>query len=100
MASGSGVPTVRSRTPRAGPHSPCGCRTYPCSPHWRPGSGAMAALVFDIGGTKTRAGVFEAGALVRTACAPTPNHLQYPTAPFDSLREALLSLLGKLANEP
>lgn len=58
-------------------------------------------LVFDIGGTNTRAGLFDRarGALLRTTCAPTPNHLDLPAASFNELRERLVSLMVKLAAE-
>jgi C7-cyclitol 7-kinase len=61
----------------------------------------MASLVFDIGGTKTRAGLFDPkrATLERTSCAPTPNHLDEPRATFEELHEALLSLMQRLGDE-
>ena len=61
----------------------------------------MAILVFDIGGTRTRAGVFDAhrSAIVRSVSASTPNHLDRPEWSFERLRDALLSLLRSLGNE-
>lgn len=61
----------------------------------------MHTLVFDIGGTKTRAGVFDSrsSALVRSATAATPNHLDHPGASFEELRERLLAVMRGLASE-
>jgi glucokinase len=61
----------------------------------------MAILVFDIGGTRTRAGLFDRrhGAIVRAVSASTPNHLDHPEWSFHRLRDALLSLLRSLGNE-
>jgi predicted NBD/HSP70 family sugar kinase len=61
----------------------------------------MTNLVFDVGGTKTRAGLFDPArsTLIRSVCAATPNHLDHPDLPFEGLREQLVSLLRRLGNE-
>ncbi|HEX4381440.1 MAG TPA: ROK family protein [Myxococcales bacterium] len=61
----------------------------------------MPTLVFDIGGTKTRAGLFDCGqsALTQSVCTPTPNHLDYPAATFQELRERLVISMHRLAGE-
>ena len=61
----------------------------------------MVRLVFDIGGTKTRAGLFDvrSSTLTQTLSAPTPNHLDQPRATFEELRVALLSLMNRLGDE-
>jgi predicted NBD/HSP70 family sugar kinase len=61
----------------------------------------MPGLVFDIGGTKTRAGLFDPArsTLIRSVCAATPNHLQHPESSFEQLREQLLSLMQRLGDE-
>lgn len=60
----------------------------------------MATLVFDVGGTTTRAGLFDPARsrLVRWASAPTPNHLDFPEAPFERLRDQLLALMQRLGD--
>lgn len=61
----------------------------------------MQTLVFDVGGTKTRAGLFDPAqsVLLRSACAATPNHLEYPDASFDDLRGRLLALMHRMGND-
>jgi predicted NBD/HSP70 family sugar kinase len=61
----------------------------------------VPTLVFDIGGTKTRAGLFDSGqsSLIRSVCAPTPNHLDFPSASFEELRERVVSSMHRLAGE-
>jgi glucokinase len=61
----------------------------------------MPGLVFDIGGTTTRAGVFDPtrSTVLRSVHAATPNHLQFPELPFESLRDRLLSLMEQLTND-
>ena len=61
----------------------------------------MATLVFDIGGTTTRVGLYDSrhSKIVRSAAAATPNHLDLPEAPFERLRDGLLSLMGTLGDE-
>ncbi len=61
----------------------------------------MAVLVFDVGGTRTRAGLFDRGhsALIRSVSAATPNHLEFPQSSFEQLRDELLSLMARLAGE-
>lgn len=61
----------------------------------------MASIVFDIGGTRTRAGVVEAGhsTLARTTTAATPNHLDFPEASFEQLRDRLLALMHRLGTQ-
>lgn len=61
----------------------------------------MAVLVFDIGGTRTRAGLFDShqSALLRSVSAATPNHLDDPESSFEQLREQLLSLMRRLGDE-
>lgn len=58
-------------------------------------------LVFDIGGSKTRAASFDARthALLAPAVTPTPNHLDFPAASFDDLRCRLISAMERLARE-
>src|SRR5207237_1625682 len=58
-------------------------------------------LVFDIGGTRTRAGLFNArtSTLVRSVAAPTPNHLEFPESSFEQLAEQLLALMDWLGAE-
>ena len=61
----------------------------------------MAILVFDIGGTRTRAGLFDArhSTLLRSVTAATPNHLDLPQSSFEQLRQELLSLMCRLGAE-
>jgi predicted NBD/HSP70 family sugar kinase len=61
----------------------------------------VPTLVFDIGGTKTRAGLFDRNRSILTnpVCAPTPNHLDFPEASFDDLREKLVGSMHRLAGE-
>src|SRR2546430_369137 len=61
----------------------------------------MATLVFDIGGTRTRAGLFNArtSTLVRSVTAATPNHLDFPESSFEQLSEQLLALMHRLGTE-
>ena len=61
----------------------------------------MATLVFDVGGTTTRAGLFDFrhSSLIRSVSAGTPNHLGLPEASFERLREELLSLMRRLGDE-
>jgi C7-cyclitol 7-kinase len=61
----------------------------------------MVTLVFDIGGTRTRAALFDAGrsTLTRSVSAATPNHLEWPDWSFERLRDGLLSLMREMANE-
>ena len=61
----------------------------------------MAALVFDVGGTTTRAGLFDCGqnALIRSVSRATPNHLDFPGSTFPQLRDALLDLMERLSDE-
>lgn len=61
----------------------------------------MVRLVFDIGGSKTRAALFEGGtrALLAPAVTPTPNHLDLPDASFDDLRSRLISAMQRLGRE-
>src|SRR5438067_12728823 len=61
----------------------------------------MATLVFDIGGTRTRVGLYDSrhSQIVRSASAATPNHLDLPDLPFEGLRDGLLSLMGRLGDE-
>jgi len=61
----------------------------------------MATLVFDIGGTKTRAGLFDCSqsSLIRSVCGATPNHLDFPGSSFEELCERLVSLMHRLAGE-
>lgn len=60
----------------------------------------MASIVFDIGGTRTRAGVVNARhTLARTTTAATPNHLDFPDASFGQLRDQLLALMHRLGAE-
>src|SRR6267143_431851 len=61
----------------------------------------MATLVFDIGGTMTRAGLFNArtSTLVRSVAAATPNHLDFPESSFEQLSEQLLALMHRLGTE-
>ena len=61
----------------------------------------MAILVFDIGGTRTRAGLFDArhSTLLRSVTAATPNHLDLPQSSFEQLRQELLSLMYRLGAE-
>src|SRR5437868_9520459 len=61
----------------------------------------MATLVFDIGGTTTRVGLYDSchAKIVRSAAAATPNHLDLPGLPFERLRDGLLSLMGRLGDE-
>src|SRR5437762_9651069 len=61
----------------------------------------MATLVFDIGGTRTRVGLYDSrhSKIVRSTAAATPNHLDLPEAPFERLRDGLLSLMGRLGDE-
>src|SRR5919199_629413 len=63
--------------------------------------GGMATLVFDIGGTRTRAGLFDRHqtTILRSVSASTPNHLDHPESPFERLRDELLSLMRRLGNE-
>jgi glucokinase len=60
----------------------------------------MATLVFDIGGTTTRAGLFDRrhSTIVRSVSASTPNHLDWPEWSFAQLRDGLLSLMCSLAD--
>jgi C7-cyclitol 7-kinase len=61
----------------------------------------MATLVFDIGGTRTRAGLYDSrhSRLIRSVAAATPNHLDFPNLSFGELRDELLSLMGKLGDD-
>ena len=61
----------------------------------------MEVLVFDIGGTKIRAGIFDttSAALIRSAVAATPNHLHFREESFGELSARLLSEMHRLANE-
>lgn len=61
----------------------------------------MSSLVFDIGGTTTRAAIFDPqnATLGRTVTAPTPNHLREPDASFEQLRDQLLSVMARLGAE-
>src|SRR5204863_7327051 len=61
----------------------------------------MATLVFDIGGTRTRVGLYDSrhSKIVRSTAAATPKHLDLPEAPFERLRDGLLSLMGRLGDE-
>ena len=61
----------------------------------------MVRLVFDIGGSKTRAALFDGRtrALLAPAVMPTPNHLDFPKASFDDLRCRLLSAMQHLGRE-
>lgn len=61
----------------------------------------MATLVFDIGGTKTRAGLFDPARarLLRSLAQPTPNHLDLPDHAFPELRGRLLDLLQRLGTQ-
>jgi len=61
----------------------------------------MATLVFDIGGTRTRAGLFNTrtSTLVRSVAAATPNHLDFPESSFEQLSEQLLALMHRLGTE-
>ena len=61
----------------------------------------MAHLVFDVGGSKTRAAVFDrrTTTLVGVAVTPTPNHLDFPDSSFDDLRQRLLSAMRVLGRE-
>jgi predicted NBD/HSP70 family sugar kinase len=58
-------------------------------------------LVFDIGGSKTRAALFDrrTRALLAPAVAATPNHLDLPDASFDELRRRLVSAMQRLGRE-
>jgi glucokinase len=59
------------------------------------------SLVFDVGGTKTRVGLFDGArsAVIRSVTAPTPNHLDFPSRSFEELRTALLELMQRLGSE-
>jgi glucokinase len=61
----------------------------------------VAHLVFDVGGSKTRAALFDPGerAVLTSAAAPTPNHLDLPHASFEELRVRLLSSMQRLGSE-
>ncbi len=61
----------------------------------------MATLVFDIGGTTTRAGLFDVATstLLRTRSAPTPNHLDFPRLPFHELSQMLFDRMDRLGSE-
>ncbi len=61
----------------------------------------MPSLVFDVGGTKTRAGLFDSStsSLVRAALTETPNHLNFPDASFDELLDRLLDDMCRLGDE-
>jgi glucokinase len=61
----------------------------------------MAILVFDIGGTRTRAGLFDAShsTLIRSVNEATPNHLDLPESSFEQLRQQLVSLMRRLGAE-
>jgi predicted NBD/HSP70 family sugar kinase len=77
------------------------CRTLVVRPDCRTEHATMASLVFDIGGTKTRAGLFDprSGALAQAFWAPTPNHLDLPLATFEELYRSLISLLCRLGDK-
>jgi predicted NBD/HSP70 family sugar kinase len=61
----------------------------------------MATLVFDIGGTRTRVGLYDSrhSKIIRSASAATPNHLDLPELSFEGLRDGLLSLMRRLGDE-
>jgi len=61
----------------------------------------MPSLVFDVGGTKTRAGLFDSStsSLLRAAITETPNHLDFPDASFDELLTRLLDGMSRVADE-
>jgi len=62
----------------------------------------MATLVFDIGGTKTRAGLFDCSqsSLIRSVCGATPNHLDFPGSVVRGIvRASWSSLMHRLAGE-
>ncbi|HXN42119.1 MAG TPA: hypothetical protein VN918_10050, partial [Myxococcaceae bacterium] len=61
----------------------------------------MPSLVFDVGGTKTRAGLFDSStsSLVRAALTETPNHLNFPNASFDELLDRLLDAMCRLGED-
>jgi C7-cyclitol 7-kinase len=61
----------------------------------------MATLVFDIGGTRTRAALFDSrhSTIVQSVAAATPNHLDLPELSFERLRDELLSLMQGLGDE-
>jgi glucokinase len=61
----------------------------------------VATLVFDIGGTSTRAGFVAGGETViqRRVRAATPNHLGAPDSPFEELKDCLLALMTRLGGE-
>lgn len=61
----------------------------------------MVSLVFDVGGTKTRAGLFDSKnfALVASAAIPSPNHLVFPECSFDELCDRLLEQMYQLGME-
>lgn len=61
----------------------------------------MTSLVFDIGGTRTRAGLFDvhARSLIGCAARPTPNHLTRPSASFEELSQSLLDHVVELGRE-
>jgi glucokinase len=61
----------------------------------------MAHLVFDVGGSKTRAALFDdtSRTLLASAVGRTPNHLDLPHAQFDELRHELLTAMSSLARK-
>jgi glucokinase len=61
----------------------------------------VQTLVFDVGGTKIRAGLFDPAqsVLLRSTCAATPNHLDFPAASFDELRGRLVALMHRMGND-
>src|SRR5512140_687735 len=80
-----------------------GCCRSPRRPPFAPlaGGGGVAHIVFDIGGSKTRAALVErrTRALLAVAVTATPNHLDLPDASFDDLRRRLLSAMQRIARE-
>jgi C7-cyclitol 7-kinase len=59
----------------------------------------MVSLVFDVGGTRTRAGLFDSqnSKLIASAAISTPNHLILPDSSFDELCNQLLEQMFRLA---
>jgi len=60
----------------------------------------METLVFDIGGTRTRAALYDSrhSRIIRCVAAATPNHLDLPELSFERLRDELLSLMRSLGD--
>ena len=89
-----------------------GCRTVQATLAWvappplvlkfrRGGKCPVVSLVFDVGGTKTRAGLFDSqnSSLIRSAAIRSPNHLLFPECSFEELSARLLEQVYRLGAE-